>query len=229
MKLKMKNERVWISSFEEERDRPAIGYVRGDKYCLAIDAGHSKEHVEEFYELLKENGLPLPELTVLTHWHWDHTFAMFAINGLSLAEKRTEDHLQKLINEWDESTEEKMKAMDEHIALEYKDQKMQVVGADMVFKDEISLDLGGIKVQCLHTESPHTDDSLLILLPKEKILFFGDCISGEYPEWIVDIDRMMPLIQKLEGLDFDLAVGGHWETESKKDLLYRLKEENGLC
>ena len=133
MELKRINERVWVSSFEEERDRPAIGYIRGDKLCLAVDAGHSREHVEEFYELLKENELSLPDLTIMTHWHWDHTFGMFAINGISLAEKRTEAHLKELIRDWNDETEDKMKAMDEHIALEYKDQKMHVVGADLVF------------------------------------------------------------------------------------------------
>ena len=228
MKLNRINDRIWVSSFEEDRDRPALGYIRGDKYSLAVDAGHSKEHVEEFYSLLKEAELPLPELTVMTHWHWDHTFGMFAINELSLVEKRTEEHLQKLMMEWDDESEDRLKAMDEHIALEYKDQSMQVVGADVVFGDEISLDLGGIKVQCLHTESPHTDDSVLILLPEERVLFFGDCISGEYPEWIVDIERMKLLITKLEELDFDLAIGGHWEPEGKRELVERLKEENGL-
>ena len=228
MKLNRINDRIWVSSFEEDRDRPALGYIRGDKYSLAVDAGHSKEHVEEFYSLLKEAELPLPELTVMTHWHWDHTFGMFAINGLSLAEKRTEEHLQKLMMEWDDESEGRLKAMDEHIALEYRDQSMQVVGADVVFGDEISLDPGGIKVQCLHTKSPHTDDSVLILLPEERVLFFGDCISGEYPEWIVDIERMKLLITKLEELDFDLAIGGHWEPESKRELVERLKEENGL-
>lgn len=228
MKLNRINDRIWVSSFEEDRDRPALGYIRGDKYSLAVDAGHSKEHVEEFYSLLKEAELPLPELTVMTHWHWDHTFGMFAINELSLAEKRTEEHLQKLMMEWDDESEDRLKAMDEHIALEYRDQSMQVVGADLVFGDKISLDLGGIKVQCLHTESPHTDDSVLILLPEERVLFFGDCISGEYPEWIVDIERMKLLITKLEELDFDLAIGGHWEPESKRELVEKLKEENGL-
>ena len=74
MKLEKIKDKVWISSFEEERDRPAIGYVCGEKHCLAVDAGHSGKHVEEFYALLKEKQLPLPDLTVLTHWHWDHTF-----------------------------------------------------------------------------------------------------------------------------------------------------------
>lgn len=228
MKLEKIKDKVWISSFEEERDRPAIGYVCGEKHCLAVDAGHSGKHVEEFYALLKEKQLPLPDLTVLTHWHWDHTFGMFAINGLSLAEKRTEKHLQKLRKDWDDGTEEEMKAMDEHIALEYQDQKMCVVGADVVFQEEIVLDLGGVRAECFHVESPHTDDSVLILLPEERILFFGDCISGEYPKWIVDINYMKLLIQKLEGLDFDTAIGGHWEPSSKKELLDSLKKENGL-
>ncbi len=225
MELKRINERVWVSSFEEERDRPAIGYIRGDKLCLAVDAGHSREHVEEFYELLKENELPLPDLTIMTHWHWDHTFGMFAINGISLAEKRTEAHLKELIRDWNDETEDKMKAMDEHIALEYKDQKMHVVGADLVFDEEISLDLGGIHASCFHVGSPHTDDAVLILLPKERLLFFGDCISGEYPEWIVDPERMKPLISKLEELDFDTAIGGHWEAFAKEELLEELRKE----
>ena len=41
MKLEKIKDKVWISSFEEERDRPAIGYVCGEKHCLAVDAGHS--------------------------------------------------------------------------------------------------------------------------------------------------------------------------------------------
>ena len=61
--------------FEEERDRPNIGYVWGYKRSLAFDAGHSVAHLSEFFGLLQMEGLPLPSLTVLTHWHWDHTFA----------------------------------------------------------------------------------------------------------------------------------------------------------
>ena len=30
----------------------------------------------EIAAALEEEGLPLPQLTVLTHWHWDHTFGI---------------------------------------------------------------------------------------------------------------------------------------------------------
>ena len=85
MELQKISERVWYMPSESERDRPNLGYVKGDNWSLAIDAGHSEAHVKEFYDLLKKEGLPLPSLTVLTHWHWDHTFGMHAVNGLCLS------------------------------------------------------------------------------------------------------------------------------------------------
>ena len=59
MKLERLTERIWYYTFEPERDRPNLGYIRGDKWSIAIDAGHSQEHTNEFYEALKKEVLPL--------------------------------------------------------------------------------------------------------------------------------------------------------------------------
>lgn len=225
MHLEKVTDRIWISSYEEERDRPALGYIYGEKYCLAVDAGHSREHTEEFYNLLGQNGLPLPDLTVFTHWHWDHTFGISAVNGFSLAEKRTEKKLQEIISSWNENSEAEFKAMDPHIALEYTEQKMYIVGADIVYDEELLLDLGNIHARCFHVESPHTEDSVLILVPEEKVLFLGDSICGEYPEWIIDQDKMRSLIYELERVNFDISIGGHWEAYTKDRLLAMLRVE----
>ena len=93
MQLNRLTERVWVYPFEEERDRPNLGYIRGDRWSLAVDAGHSAAHVRDFYGALEAAGLPLPALTVLTHWHWDHTFGMHAVHGLCLAGRRTDRYL----------------------------------------------------------------------------------------------------------------------------------------
>ena len=95
MKLERLTERIWYYPFEEERDRPNLGYIRGDSWSLAVDAGHSVAHIAEFFRALEEAGLPLPALTVLTHWHWDHTFALHAVRGLSLANALTNRHLRE--------------------------------------------------------------------------------------------------------------------------------------
>ena len=69
MELIRVSDRVWYSMYEAERDRPCLGYVRGDRWSLAVDAGHSDAHVEEFYDALRRAQLPLPSVTVVTHWH----------------------------------------------------------------------------------------------------------------------------------------------------------------
>ena len=80
MGLERITERVWVYPYEEERDRPNLSYIRGDRWSLAVDAGHSEDHTKAFYRELEKAVLPLPELTVLTHWHWDHTFGMHAVH-----------------------------------------------------------------------------------------------------------------------------------------------------
>ena len=85
MKLHKISERIYYSDYDVERDRPILGYIRGDHFSVAVDAGHSDSHLNELYSLLKQHDLPLPDVTVITHWHWDHSFAMHAVNGLTIA------------------------------------------------------------------------------------------------------------------------------------------------
>ena len=62
MELIRLSERVWYYPFEEERDRPNLGYIRGDSWSLAVDADHSAAHTAEFYRALREAGYEeLPE------------------------------------------------------------------------------------------------------------------------------------------------------------------------
>ena len=66
MKLNRLTDRIWVLPFEEERDRPNLSYIRGDRWSLAVDAGHSEAHTKLFYSALEEAGLHQASLTVLT-------------------------------------------------------------------------------------------------------------------------------------------------------------------
>ncbi len=223
MELYKYSERIYYSSYEEERDRPAIGYIRGDRYSIAIDAGHSDDHLKEFYDLLKENNLPLPALTIITHWHWDHSFAMHKINGLSITNKTTNDHLLDFISKRSEENDQKFLALDPSIAKEYaNDKEIIVIPADIVFEDHLKLDAGGISVEAFEAISPHTDDATLIRVPQEKVLFFGDAISGVFPTWIPDPKLLKQMIETIEKEDAVTFIGGHWPPFTKKALLDQL-------
>ena len=53
MKLERLKDRIWVYPYEEERDRPNLTYIRGDRSSLAVDAGNSEEHTREFYSALE--------------------------------------------------------------------------------------------------------------------------------------------------------------------------------
>ena len=229
MELKRMTERIWYTPFEEERDRPSLAYIKGDRLALAVDAGHSREHVEEFYDALQREGLPLPDLTALTHWHWDHTFGMHAIHGLSIAGRQTDGYLREILADDPRTIQEKYLKLDPHIYAEYKggpDQggsPVKVVSADIVFDETMDIDLGGVTAKLMHAPSPHTDDSVLIYIPEEKALFLGDAEGGTYPDWVRSPAKAEELARFVDKLSFEQALIGHWHVMTKKELLEDLR------
>lgn len=37
----------------------------------------------------EEDGLAIPDFTVITHWHYNHAFGMYYIHGASIAHEKT--------------------------------------------------------------------------------------------------------------------------------------------
>ena len=58
MKIERLTERIWYYPFEKERDRPNLGYIRGDRWSLAVDAGHSDAHLADFTGRWKRLAFP---------------------------------------------------------------------------------------------------------------------------------------------------------------------------
>lgn len=153
MKLKQITDRVYYLEFMEDTDRPVLGYIKGDKYALAVDSGNSKMHVEQFYSLLKNSGLSKPDYTVITHYHWDHTFGMNAISGKSIVSDSTNAKLDE-IKKWSWIEDDMNSRIEKGIDIEFCKNniikeydcldKIKVVSGDIVFNNEIVVDLGSV-------------------------------------------------------------------------------------
>ena len=223
MKLERLTERIWIYPFEEARDRPNLGYIRGDRWSLAVDAGHSEAHTAAFYGALNDAGLPLPALTVLTHWHWDHTFGMHAIHGLSLANARTNQRLLDFRGRLAREGVGFFLDLDERIRREYAgDAPVVVIPADMVFEGEMTLDPGGCPIRIFQADSPHTDDATLIHMPDEGVLFMGDSACGSFPDWIKDMALARSLATAVEATGAKLCLQSHWTPQPRQELVQDL-------
>ncbi len=225
MDLNRLTERIWVYPYEELRDRPNLVYIRGDRWSLAVDAGHSAEHTREFYHSLEDAGFPLPRLTVLTHWHWDHTFGMHVVPGLTLANERTNRHLADFRARIEKEGTGFFFEIDERIRREYTDGKPVVITlADLVFRGEMLLDPGSCPVRVFQAESPHTDDATLIEIPGEKVLLLGDSTGGALPDWHVDPVLAGKLADTVRKVNPEICLPGHWTPLSPEIIIQDLLE-----
>ncbi|UCD08031.1 MAG: MBL fold metallo-hydrolase [Dehalococcoidales bacterium] len=236
MELKRISDRIFYLPVEERTDRPILGYIRGDRYSLAVDAGNSSDHVEKFYRELRESGLRLPDFTVITHWHWDHSFGMHAVSGKTVASYLTNEKLAE-VQQWkwtDEAMQrrfqsgEEIEFCDQCIRLEYPDRsKIKVVIADIEFTSSITIDLGGISCEIREFTAPHSIDSVLVHVPEERIVFIGDAESGDFSfnNGEYDRDKLAEMIKTFEEIDADTVMPGHDDTQPKVAVLNFLKNE----
>ena len=215
---------VYYYTFDSDLDRPCLGYIKGDNCSVAVDAGHSSRHVNEFYQALEEEGLPLPDITVLTHWHWDHTFGMHQIHGRSLASYKTDRKLRELAEEFTPEKKKEFVRSDICIRREYaNDLPVIIVPADETFQGRKQIDLGNLQVEIFEAPSPHTNDTTLVYAPSDRVLFLGDATLGEFPSWKMDKEKVKALIHVIEKMKIDTCVMGHWFPASKDEILTELK------
>ena len=220
MELKKLSEHIWYMPYESERDRPNLGYVKGKNWSLAIDAGHSAAHTKEFYALLEKENLPLPCLTLLTHWHWDHSFGMHAVNGLTLANEKTNCHLAEWKNKIEKNGPAEFFALHESIRKEYSENKEVIVKlADIVYSGQLTFDLGDCTVKVIQSEAPHTDDSTLVYIENDKTLFVGDATGDDFFTGIKDAALCKKLAETITTINPAICMEGHWVSVETDDTL----------
>jgi len=83
----------------------------------------------------------------------------------------------------------------------------------VTFSDRLSLDLGGTVVELSYTGRNHSDNSIVMRFPKERILFAVDFIPvasvafRDFPDAYVE--DWIESLKRVEQLDFDILAPGH--------------------
>lgn len=228
MGIKNLTDRIYYLPHEAEVDRPMLAYLKGSRFSLAIDAGYSAKHIDDFYDQLKGAGLKKPDFTVITHWHYDHTFGMSRIHGASIAHEKTNLFLKEQQEKaLEPSYINRLKKEDLCFEREYHGEtKLHIVLSDIQFRKELLLDLGGMTAKIYHTEAPHSEDTVCVYVPEEKVLFLGDATSEDFfNNGYMDKSKLRKLMHMIQATDCIYCVLSHTEPLRKEDLLSYL---NGL-
>ncbi|MBO4836194.1 MAG: MBL fold metallo-hydrolase [Clostridia bacterium] len=246
-------EHTWYLEPDARSDRPSLGYIRGEKLAFAADAGASKNHVRLFYSCLEKDGLPLPDITGISHYHWDHSYGAPYVHGITLASDLCNDHLKKeSAYDWTPKAAEKRLKTGDDIwfcycmrQIEYPDPaEIKVVPADISVSGNITIDLGGVHVNVIYCAGPHSEDHLMFYVPEDRVLYISDAntkdlfknewaFDAAHPETLQDrireiphfVNRLAPFVNLMDGLDFEICVPGHAEgLQSKAEVMAEMQK-----
>ncbi|MGN1399052.1 MAG: MBL fold metallo-hydrolase [Erysipelotrichaceae bacterium] len=230
MLLKKISEHIYYLPLQEQTDRPNLYYIKGRDYSVAIDAGNSKNHIDLFYDELVKADLELPKYTIITHWHWDHTFGLKWVANESISSQLTYQKLQEVaLWKWDIASmrQREKDGLDipfcnDHILVEYANlDDIELAMPSKTINSLTTLDLGDDTITIIPQVSPHCDDGLFILDLRDKCLFVGDADGGDFyhNDQKYDRQKLKNLIAFYKHLDYDIHCFSHSEVQSKAEAL----------
>jgi len=219
-------------------DQPNIGVVVSEEQTVFIDCGNSPDYLR--YVLVElDSTLPAPiSYIIYTHHHWDHVFGASALSAPVIAHERCYQNLtdwasakidrsfwEKEIQRhplFEHSHRAKMSVMDNW-------EKFRIVLPTITFQKRMELRLRSCTLELIHVEAPHSDDSTLVRLVEQGVLFLGDAIY--HPPVYAQKQRPLSFRKMLAALPYkevDLFVPGHGQPMDRDAFLERMKRKNCL-
>lgn len=218
--LKQLSETIYYLSNQNDRERPTLGLVCGNQYSLIIDCGNSTQHAKEFLLEIQKLNVPPVKYVVITHAHWDHFLGMNEFDATVIVNSQT----NKIIKEWqdysyDDSSLEKYVNTNQMSSMCMKIIKaempnrgdLKLNSPDVIFENTLTIDLGD-KVCILETiKSTHTNDSTIIYIPDEKVIFLGDSPYGTTTNSLYHFKQslLLPMINDIQKYDAEMFLLGH--------------------
>lgn len=211
---------IYYLSNQDDRERPILGLVCGDQYSLIIDSGNSTQHAKDFLLEIEKLNVPPVKYVVITHAHWDHFLGMNEFDATVIVNSQTNE----MIKEWqsylfDDSSLEKYVNTNQMSSMCMKiiqtdmpnRDNFKLNSPDVIFENTLTIDLGNKVCILERIKSTHTDDSTIIYIPDEKVVFLGDCAYGTTTNSLFHFKQslLLPMIKDIQKYDAEMFLLGH--------------------
>lgn len=226
---------IYYMSASEETDRPIMALIVGETRSLVVDAGNSEQHAQLFLHALNQQGLVRPHYLAITHWHWDHVFGIKTMGIPTFAHAETKRQVEEMMTlDWSDQALDQRVAQGQEILfcsekikaeLPIRDH-LELAAPDIGFVNRVEVDLGGIHCIIEHVGGDHSNDSSIIYVPERKVLFLGDCLCPDLysGQWSYSLEKMLPLLEKLQSYDAEFYVESHSVPVDKEMMMQEFKE-----
>lgn len=225
---------IYYYPFDDKYLRPNLFYIRGDKKSIAVDAGNSKMHRNDFFEELEKFKFDEPEAIVLTHCHWDHTLGLHDYTGDSIATKISKERLAEFQNySWSkdnlkEITKKGFMTKFSYLFMRkvYRNDPIIIPEIRIGFEKQKVIDLGNLQVYLKETKNPHSEDSTVVWIPERKVVIIGDSDYPSYSDNVAffDKEKTLSYCREIEELPFEYYCGSHIEPLNRREAMEKLQE-----
>ncbi|MFN3870087.1 MAG: MBL fold metallo-hydrolase [Aquificaceae bacterium] len=177
---------------------------------VVIDALSTPELSKEFVDnLMRVKKAPI-KYAIITHYHPDHWYGALTYEKLGakiIAHKKLLDFYQ---------------SGEAQIALKANNERFQglysnvvLVAPHIVVEDRLPLKVGNTIFEIISMAPAHTDNDIVVYMPKEKILFVGDLVYKNRIPFMGDRGAnskgLMKALEKIKAMDVKIILGGHNE------------------
>lgn len=211
---------IYYLSNQDNNERPTLGLVCGDSYSLIIDSGNSPQHAKDFLLEIEKLNVPPVKYVVITHAHWDHFLGMNEFDATVIVNNQTNE----IIKEWqsfsydDRSLKSyvntnQMSAMCMNIIQTDMPNRnsFKLKSPDIIFEKTLTIDLGNKVCILEKIKSTHSEDSTVIYIPDEKVVFLGDCAYGTTTNSLFHFKQslLLPMIKDIQKYNAEMFLLGH--------------------
>lgn len=192
------------------------GIIIGSDGILVVDTLISAKEARKFMaDIRKVSSKPI-RYVVDTHYHLDHAFGNgeFAKAGVIIIAHAAD---RKNLEEKGESTLKRAK----EFGLTEEDMRgTEIALPALTFTDRMSVYLGDEEVELIYLCPSHTKGSVMVYLPKSKVLFTGDIVFSDFHPYLAegDLEGWIRNLDYILSLDVKTIVPGHGPISGKKDV-----------
>jgi len=237
-KLEQVTDRVWLWPHHRNHKRveSSIGVILGDHETLLVDAGNGPPVAALLQKEMQNKGFPPVTTIVYTHHHWDHVFGACAFDATIVAHTLCKQILvEQAQKPWgveylQAEIQKNPKRQVSFTALKraIKDWgAFKIIIPEVVFKRSKVLYLGNLRVELQHVGGNHAEDSIVVKVPEEGVMFLGDCF---YPPPLhlrgTDISVSITMLSSLEDEAYSLYIDGHGKPFTHRALVSRLQRQS---
>jgi glyoxylase-like metal-dependent hydrolase (beta-lactamase superfamily II) len=238
LRLTQLTEHTWYLPHHPDANvvQSSIGVIATRNQSLLVDAGNSPRLARRIKAELARCNLPPLSRILYTHHHWDHVYGAcefeLPVTAHVICREILKEESQK---PWGieylheeimrnpalvASYNARAKSIDDWTTF-------RIVVPEETFEKEELIHLDGLTIELEHVGGEHAEDSIVVKVPEDGVMFIGDCY---YPPPLhlrtPDSAPSLHILRRLQNYAYNLYVEGHDKPFTQTELLKFLQENN---